>query len=233
MKILIVDDEKDIVELIRRSLIMEGYETVCACCGEEAIHKVQVEYPDIILLDIMLPDMDGYEVLQRIQGFDDTIPVIFITAHDKRYSKILGLELGADDFITKPFNIKELVLKIKAIWRRMNCKRINREPPGKTLHYETMEIDPALRRIFVDGQVRELTYKEFDTIYFLASHYAQVFTREQLINEIWGFDYMGNTRAVDILIKRLRSKIEPYGTFIQTVYGVGYRFEVKKREEKE
>ncbi len=227
MKILIVDDEQNIVELIRRSLIMEGYEAVCAFCGEEAIHKAQVEYPDIILLDIMLPDMDGYEVLQKIHEFDQTIPVIFITAHDKRYSKILGLELGADDFITKPFNIKELVLKIKAIWRRMNCGRVKREQPGKVLSWEMLEINPVLRRVFVNGEARELTYKEFDTIYFLASHYAQVLTREQLINEIWGFDYKGNTRAVDILIKRLRSKIEPYGTLIQTVYGVGYRFEVK------
>lgn len=231
MKILIVDDEKAIVDLMRRSLMMEGYETVCAFCGEEAIHKVEVERPDIILLDIRMPDMDGYEVLQRIQEFDETIPVIFITAHDKRYNKILGLELGADDFISKPFDIKELVLKIKAIWRRMNYGRVKQEQPGKVISLETMEINPVLRKVFVDGEARELTFKEFDTIYFLVSHYAQVFTREQLINEIWGFDYMGNTRAVDILIKRLRSKMEPYGKYIQTVYGVGYRFEVKKDEE--
>lgn len=126
MKVLVVDDEKDIVKLIRRSFEMEGYDTIGAYNGTEAIQKVKCQAPDIVLLDIMLPDMDGYEVLQAVQEYDETLPVIFITAQDKTYSKILGLELGADDFITKPLNIKELVLKVKVLWRRMNYIQIGR-----------------------------------------------------------------------------------------------------------
>ena len=233
MKVLVVDDEKDIVKLIRRSFEMEGYDTIRAYNGTDAIQKVKCQAPDIVLLDIMLPDMDGYEVLQAVQEYDETLPVIFITAQDKTYSKILGLELGADDFITKPLNIKELVLKVKVLWRRMNYIQMRQTDNQKTLCYGNLELHPGMRKVFIEGDTRELTYKEFDTVYFLARHYAHVFTREQLINEIWGFDYVGNTRAVDILIKRLRAKIEPYGNYIHTIYGVGYKFEVPDSGEKE
>ena len=154
-------------------------------------------------------------------------------AQDKTYSKILGLELGADDFITKPLNIKELVLKVKVLWRRMNYIQMRQTDNQKPLCYGNLELHPGMRKVFIEGDTRELTYKEFDTVYFLARHYAHVFTREQLINEIWGFDYVGNTRAVDILIKRLRAKIEPYGNYIHTIYGVGYKFEVPDSGEKE
>ena len=229
MKVLVVDDEKDIVKLIRRSFDS----TIGAYNGTEAIQKVKCQAPDIVLLDIMLPDMDGYEVLQAVQEYDETLPVIFITAQDKTYSKILGLELGADDFITKPLNIKELVLKVKVLWRRMNYIQMRQTDNQKTLCYGNLELHPGMRKVFIEGDTRELTYKEFDTVYFLARHYAHVFTREQLINEIWGFDYVGNTRAVDILIKRLRAKIEPYGNYIHTIYGVGYKFEVPDSGEKE
>ena len=225
MRILVVDDEKDIVKLIMRSLEMEGYEAFCAYSGEEAIRMLRKVEPDIILLDIMLPDMDGYGVLEKIHEYDSARPVIFITAQDKLTNRILGLELGADDYITKPFNTKELVLKIKAIWRRMHQSRIAQESLGRIIRHGSMEIHPALRKVFVEGRECVLTGKEFDTIYLLARNYAHVYSRDKLLNEIWGFDYMGNTRAVDILIKRLRSKIKPCDGYIHTLYGVGYKFE--------
>lgn len=226
MKILVVDDEKDIVRLIQRSLEMEGYEAFCAYNGEEALRMLRKVEPDIVLLDIMLPDIDGYGMLEKIHEYDSARPVIFITALDKLTNRILGLELGADDYITKPFNTKELVLKIKALWRRMHQTRSAQESVGQTIRYGSLEIHPALRKVFADGRDCVLTYKEFDTIYLLVRNYARVYSRDQLLNEIWGFDYMGNTRAVDILIKRLRGKIKPCDSYIHTLYGVGYKFEV-------
>jgi DNA-binding response OmpR family regulator len=226
VKVLIVDDEKNIVSLIVRSLEMEGYQAYCAYNGKEALQMLRKVDPDIVLLDIMLPDIDGYSVMEKIHEHDNTKPVIFITAQDKLTNRILGLELGADDYITKPFNTKELVLKVKVLWRRMHQMRPAIEGGSQIIRHGRMEIHPALRKVFVDGKERILTYKEFDTIYLLARNYAHVYSRDQLLNKIWGFDYMGNTRAVDILIKRLRSKIKPCDTYIQTLYGVGYKFEV-------
>jgi alkaline phosphatase synthesis transcriptional regulatory protein PhoP len=228
MKVLIVDDEKKIVELIRRGLEMEGYETAEAYCGNAVLGKLITDRPDMVLLDIMMPDMDGYEVLQKIQEYDMSIPVIFITAQGKNYNRVAALELGADDFITKPLNLKELALKIRVLWRRINYSRIPEKDSKSKLVYDKLIIDARIRKVFIDGESRELTYKEFDTLYFLAKNYAQVFSREKILNEVWGFDYMGNSRAVDILIKRLRSKISPCETYISTVYGIGYKFEVSK-----
>lgn len=225
MKILIVDDEKDIVKLIARSLEMEGYQTICAYSGTEAIEKMKKFAPDIILLDIMLPDIDGYTVLGEIYDLEPYKPVIFISAQDKLPNRILGLEMGADDYITKPFNTKELVLKIKAVWRRVH-QVSTVEKSSSMIQHGDLEIHLALRKVFVAGKEKILTYKEFDTIYLLAHNYARVFTRDQILNAVWGFDYMGKTRAVDILIKRLRSKIQPCDNYIQTLYGVGYKFEV-------
>ncbi len=228
MKVLIVDDEKKIVELIRRGLEMEGYETAEAYCGNAVLGKLVTDRPDMVLLDIMMPDMDGYEILQKIQEYDMSIPVIFITAQGKNYNRVAALELGADDFITKPLNLKELALKIRVLWRRINYSRIPEKESKSKLVYDKLIIDARIRKVFIDGESRELTYKEFDTLYFLAKNYAQVFSREKILNEVWGFDYMGNSRAVDILIKRLRSKISPCETYISTVYGIGYKFEVSK-----
>ena len=215
MKILIVDDEKNIVDLIQKNLKLEGYETIGAYSGLEAIKKVKTEKPDIVLLDIMMPDMDGYEVLQKIQEHDIGIPI-----------RVAALELGADDFITKPINMKELALKIKVLWRRINYSRAPVEQKQMKLEYGALHIDAGMRKVFVSGEVRDLTYKEFDMLYFLASNYAIVFSREKLLNEVWGFDYVGNTRAVDILIRRLRAKIEPCDGYVQTIYGIGYKFEL-------
>lgn len=226
MKILIVDDEKNIVDLIQKNLKLEGYETIGAYSGLEAIKKVKTEKPDIVLLDIMMPDMDGYEVLQKIQEHDIGIPIIFITAQGRNYIRVAALELGADDFITKPINMKELALKIKVLWRRINYSRAPVEQKQTKLEYGALHIDAGMRKVFVSGEVRDLTYKEFDMLYFLASNYAIVFSREKLLNEVWGFDYVGNTRAVDILIRRLRAKIEPCDGYVQTIYGIGYKFEL-------
>jgi len=226
VKVLVVDDEKNIVSLIQRSLEMEGYQAYCAYNGKEALQMLYKVDPDIILLDIMLPDIDGYSVMEKIHEYDSTKPVIFITAQDKLTNRILGLELGADDYITKPFNIKELVLKVKVLWRRIHQMRPSDEGGRQIIRHGRMEIHPALRKVFVDGKERILTYKEFDTIYLLAQNYAHVYSRDQLLNIIWGFDYTGNTRAVDILIKRLRGKIKPCDVYIHTLYGVGYKFEV-------
>lgn len=228
MRILIVDDEKNIVDLIKRSVEMEGYEAICASNGKEAVSLLKSHNPDIILLDIMLPDMDGYEVLEQIHTFDPARPVIFITAQDKLTNRILGLEMGADDYITKPFHTKELVLKIRALWRRIHQTKAASIKSDSSLYFAGVEIHPTTRKVCIDQTEVVLTYKEFDMIYFLAANYARVFSREQLINEIWGFDYMGQTRAVDILVKRLRTKITPYGNYIHTLYAVGYKFEVPK-----
>ena len=216
MKILIVDDEKNIVDLIQKNLKLEGYETIGAYSGLEAIKKVKTEKPDIV----------GYEVLQKIQEHDIGIPIIFITAQGRNYIRVAALELGADDFITKPINMKELALKIKVLWRRINYSRAPVEQKQMKLEYGALHIDAGMRKVFVSGEVRDLTYKEFDMLYFLASNYAIVFSREKLLNEVWGFDYVGNTRAVDILIRRLRAKIEPCDGYVQTIYGIGYKFEL-------
>ncbi len=241
MKVLIVDDEPSIVNLIRMNLKLEGYDTVCAYSGREAVEHYTTHRPDIVLLDIMLPDMDGYDVLRAIQELDRSAAVIFITASDKRTSKILGLELGADDYITKPFDNKELVLRVKSLWRRIRLAKgaaeeaaaappapspaPDQEPPG-LLRYGQLELDPEGHTASVAGEEVSLTYREFDVLCYLARNRRRVIGREELLENIWGYSYTGNTRAVDILIKRLRQKLGPAGELIKTVYGVGYRFEV-------
>lgn len=237
-----MDDEPSIVNLIRMNLKLEGYDTVCAYSGREAVEAYAAERPDIVLLDIMLPDMDGYDVLRAIQELDRSAAVIFITANDKRTSKILGLELGADDYITKPFDNKELVLRVKTLWRRIRLTRgaaqeeaeaasppppPPAEPPaeGQALTYGVLTLDPEARTTLVDGEEAALTFREFDLLCYLAENRRRVLKREELLENIWGYSYMGNTRAVDILIQRLRQKLGPAGEYIRTVYGVGYRFE--------
>mgnify|MGYP005798906933 CR=1 FL=1 len=242
MKVLIVDDEPSIVNLIRMNLKLEGYDTVCAYNGREAIEAYAAQKPDIVLLDIMLPDMDGYDVLRAIQELDRSAAVIFITANDKRTSKILGLELGADDYITKPFDNKELALRVKTLWRRIRLARgaAQEAPPPEPEApaqeavpaprvYGILSLDEEGRRASVEGRDVPLTYREFDLLCYLARNRRRVLGREELLENIWGYSFMGNTRAVDILIKRLRQKLGPAGEYIKTVYGVGYRFEVSEK----
>ncbi|MCI8652967.1 MAG: response regulator transcription factor [Angelakisella sp.] len=234
MKVLIVDDEPSIVNLIRMNLKLEGYDTVCAYSGREAVDAYASQKPDIVLLDIMLPDMDGYDVLRAIQELDRSAAVIFITANDKRTSKILGLELGADDYITKPFDNKELVLRVKTLWRRIRLTRgaaedaaapPEPEPESRVLAHGCLTLDPDAHTVLVEGEEVSLTFREFDLLCYLMRNRRRVLKREELLENIWGYSYMGNTRAVDILIQRLRQKLGPAGEYVRTVYGVGYRFE--------
>ena len=237
MKVLIVDDEPSIVNLIRMNLKLEGYDTVCAYSGREAVESYAAEKPDIVLLDIMLPDMDGYDVLRAIQELDRSAAVIFITANDKRTSKILGLELGADDYITKPFDNKELVLRVKTLWRRIRLTRGAAQeaeaspsaPEPQALTHGILTLDPEAHVALVEGQEISLTFREFDLLCYLVRNRRRVLGREELLENIWGYSYMGNTRAVDILMRRLRQKLGAAGDYIRTVYGVGYRFEVAEK----
>ncbi len=238
MKVLIVDDEPSIVNLIRMNLKLEGYDSVCAYSGREAVEAYAAQKPDIVLLDIMLPDMDGYDVLRAIQELDRSAAVIFITANDKRTSKILGLELGADDYITKPFDNKELVLRVKTLWRRIRLTRgaVEAGPPppepegaasrpSAVLACGELALDPDAHTVLVAGSEVSLTYREFDVLCYLMQNRRRVLGREELLENIWGYSFMGNTRAVDILMGRLRQKLGSAGEYIRTVYGVGYRFE--------
>ncbi len=232
MKILIVDDEPSIVNLIRMNLKLEGYDTICAYTGREAVEAYAREAPDIVLLDIMLPDMDGYDVLRAIQELDHSAAVIFITANDKRTSKILGLELGADDYITKPFDNKELVLRVKTLWRRISLAQGGEGAAGENSGlsaYGQLKIDQDGRRVLCGEKEVALTYREFDLLCYFTRHKGRVLGREELLQNIWGYSYMGNTRAVDIHIQRLRAKLGPCGEYIKTIYGVGYKFEVSDK----
>lgn len=238
MKVLIVDDEPHIVNLIRMNLKLEGYDTVCADTGAGAVEAYGNEHPDIVLLDIMLPDMDGYDVLRKIQEIDHSAAVIFITASDKRINKILGLELGADDYITKPFDNKELVLRVRSLWRRINLTRGENGADGaadgkktkkveeEKKQYGILTLDAASRSVWVEQRQVTLTYREFDLLCYLVNNRRRVLGREELLENIWGYSYMGSSRSVDLLIQRLRQKLGPAGEYIRTLYGVGYRFEV-------
>ena len=238
MKVLIVDDEPHIVNLIRMNLKLEGYDTVCADTGAGAVEAYGNEHPDIVLLDIMLPDMDGYDVLRKIQEIDHSAAVIFITASDKRINKILGLELGADDYITKPFDNKELVLRVRSLWRRISLTRGENGADGASdgkktkkveeekKQYGILTLDAASRSVWVEQRQVTLTYREFDLLCYLVNNRRRVLGREELLENIWGYSYMGSSRSVDLLIQRLRQKLGPAGEYIRTLYGVGYRFEV-------
>lgn len=230
-KILIVDDERNICELIRLYVEKEGFKSVTAYDGDEAIQKFNTENPDIVLLDIMLPKKDGWQVCREIRSKGNT-PVIMLTAKGELFDKVLGLELGADDYIVKPFEPKELIARIKAVLRR--CQ-INRTETGKTelLQFDGLTINRETYDVFLDGTKLELPPKEFELLYFLARNINKVFTRDQLLNEIWGYEFFGDSRTVDVHIKRIREKIEnsdaPRPWQLKTVWGVGYKFELSDK----
>lgn len=229
MKVLIVDDETSIVDLIRMNLKLEGYETVSAFSGRDAVRLYHETKPDIVLLDIMLPDMDGYDVLRAIQEANHTAGVIFITANDKRTSKILGLELGADDYITKPFDNKELVVRVKTLWRRISMIAGSESAGRSKEKYVVcgdLQVNRDAREVLCKGNPVTLTYREFDVLCYFLTNPSRVVKRDELLENVWGYSFMGNTRAVDIAIKRLRSKIGECGNYIKTSYGVGYKFEI-------
>ena len=224
-KILIVDDDENICELLRLYLEKEGYETVVANDGREAVEKANKTLPDLILLDIMLPKLDGWQVCREIRKTQET-PIIMITAKGEVFDKILGLELGADDYVTKPFDTKEVVARVKAVLRRSNDKNKKQVDEVK---YSKLRINITNYELEIDGKLIDTPPKELELIYHLANNPNRVYTRDQLLDEVWGFDYYGDSRTVDVHVKRLREKLENISSewSLKTVWGVGYKFEVK------
>ena len=227
-KVLVVDDEKLIVKGIRFSLEQDGMDVDCAYDGQEALDLIQKNEYDVVLLDVMLPVLTGFEVCQQVREFSD-VPIIMLTAKGDDMDKILGLEYGADDYITKPFNILEVKARIKAIIRRSNAGHSHDENP-KLLTYDVLKVDCDSRRAYIDEKEVNLTAKEFDLLELLMVHPNKVYSREELLNTVWGYDYPGDVRTVDVHIRRLREKIENKPSdpkYIHTKWGVGYYFQAK------
>lgn len=224
-KILVVDDDLNICELLRLYLEKEGFETVVANDGEQAVEYAVKYSPDLILLDIMLPKLDGWQVCREVRKTLDT-PIIMLTAKGETFDKILGLELGADDYVTKPFDTKEIIARIKAVLRRSNDNDKNNNQEVK---FDKLKINLTNYELVVDGKQIDTPPKELELIYHLASNPNRVYTRDQLLDEVWGFDYYGDSRTVDVHVKRLREKLEDISPewSLKTVWGVGYKFEVK------
>lgn len=224
-KILIVDDDANITELIRLYFDKEGFLTVCASNGKEALEKFRSEDIALIILDIMMPEMDGWQVCREIRRTSN-VPIIMLTAKGETFDKVLGLELGADDYMVKPFETKELVARVKAVLRRFDTKS---DDNSKEISYTNLSVNLSNYELKLNGEIIEIPPKELELLYFLASNPNRVFTREQLLEEVWGFDYFGDSRTVDVHIKRLREKLEGVqGNWqLKTVWGVGYKFEVR------
>ena len=228
-KILIVDDDENIAELISLYLMKECFDTKMVHDGEEALIAFDSYQPNLILLDLMLPGIDGYQVCREIRAKSNT-PVIMLSAKGEVFDKVLGLELGADDYIIKPFDSKELVARVKAVLRRYQPVKVEVPvaPKAKIVSYPGITINLTNYAVTVDDTTIDMPPKELELLYFLASSPNQVFTREQLLDQIWGYEYIGDTRTVDVHIKRLREKIKDHATWcLGTVWGIGYKFEVK------
>lgn len=228
-KILVVDDDKNICELLRLYLEKEGFEVVIAYDGEAAVAKFEQTQPHLVLLDIMMPKQDGWETCRKIRTTSN-VPIIMLTAKGETFDKVLGLELGADDYIVKPFDAKEVVARIKAVLRRTDSTEKAPEEEGKKISYENLSVDLDKYELLVKSEVIEAPPKEMELLYFLASHPGRVFTRDQLLDEVWGFEYYGDSRTIDVHIKRLREKLDGASDQwnLKTVWGVGYKFETKE-----
>ena len=228
-KILIVDDDKNICELLRLYLEKEGYETTLAYDGEAAFAEFEAWQPDLVLLDVMMPVLDGWETCRKIRANSET-PIIMLTAKGDTFDKVLGLELGADDYIVKPFDAKEVVARIKAVLRRSAPAMKESEAGGKKIVFDNLILDLNKYELKICGKTVEAPPKEMELLYFLASHPGRVFTRDQLLDEVWGFEYYGDSRTIDVHVKRLREKLEAASEEwnLKTVWGVGYKFEIKE-----
>ncbi|MGV8121123.1 MAG: response regulator [Vulcanimicrobiota bacterium] len=227
-KILVVDDERNIVELLKYNLEKEGYEVLSAYDGFEAVNIAKQDRPDLIILDIMLPGQGGLEVC-RILRKETKIPIIMATAKGEEIDKILGLELGADDYVTKPFSPRELVARVKAVLRRTSSKAEEKDE----LAFEDLTINLVKHEIRLKGEEVDLKPKEFDLLKLLATNPGKVFTRDFLLEQLWGYDYLGDTRTVDVHMRRLRQKIEEDAAnpkFLKTVHGIGYKFQFEEKE---
>ena len=226
-KILIVDDDSNIAELISLYLTKEFYEVQIVEDGEQALQVFDTFQPNLILLDLMLPGMDGYQVCREIRRRSNT-PIIMLSAKGEVFDKVLGLELGADDYMIKPFDSKELVARVKAVLRRFNPSPSETTPIAKLVQYPDLIINQTNYSVIYRNERVDMPPKELELLYFLASSPNQVFTREQLLDHIWGYEYIGDTRTVDVHIKRLREKIKDHEAWrLATVWGIGYKFEVK------
>lgn len=228
-KILIVDDDNNIAELISLYLTKECFETKIVNDGEQALREFDSFHPDLLLLDLMLPGIDGYQVCRELRHTSD-VPIIMLSAKGETFDKVLGLELGADDYITKPFDAKELVARVRAVLRRFKVRQPSAPSGEKSVSYPDLTINLTNYSVTYMGKQVDMPPKELELLYFLASSPNQVFTREQLLDHIWGYEYIGDTRTVDVHIKRLREKIKDNPSWsIATVWGIGYKFEVKNR----
>lgn len=227
-KILVVDDDKNICELLKLYLENDGYTVYVANDGQQAVNTFQNKTPDLVLLDIMLPKMDGWQVCREIRK-TSSAPIIMLTAKGETFDKVLGLELGADDYVTKPFDAKEVMARIKAVLRRINGSSTEESDVKKVVTYDNLEINIVNYELKVKGEAIDTPPKELELIYHFASNPNRVYTRDQLLDEVWGFDYYGDSRTVDVHVKRLREKLEGVSDkwSLKTVWGVGYKFETK------
>ena len=227
-KIMIVDDDRNICELLRLYIEKEGFETAIANDGKAAVQMFDSVNPDLMLLDIMLPELDGWQVCREIRK-KSQCPIIMLTAKGEVFDKVLGLELGADDYMMKPFDSKELVARVKAVLRRYQPSKPE-EPAAelKCVKYTDLVVNLSNYSVIYMGQAVDMPPKELELLYFLAASPNQVFTREQLLDHIWGYEYIGDTRTVDVHVKRLREKIKDHANWsLATVWGIGYKFEVR------
>lgn len=225
-KILIVDDEENICELVRLYIEKEGFDAIIANDGQESVAKFNKEKPDLILLDIMLPIKDGWQVCREIRA-QSKVPIIMLTAKGETFDKVLGLELGADDYVVKPFEPKELIARIRAVLRR-SADSVDEKADEDELSFDGLKINQSTYEVYIDDKKVEMPPKEFELLYFLAKNTNKVFTRDQLLDEIWGYEFFGDSRTVDVHIKRIREKLEGENRTwaLKTVWGVGYKFEV-------
>ncbi|CAI2605180.1 Two component transcriptional regulator, winged helix family [Apilactobacillus apinorum] len=233
-KILVVDDEKPITDIEKFNLEKEGYDVVVAYDGEEALQKVEEESPDLIILDLMLPKVDGLEVAREVRKTRD-MPIIMVTAKDSELDKVLGLELGADDYVTKPFSNRELVARVKANLRRQSSNDNGQVQDGenKDIKIGDLVIHPEAYTVTKRGENIELTHREFELLHYLAQHIGQVMTREHLLQTVWGYDYFGDVRTVDVTVRRLREKVEDnpsHPLWLITRRGVGYYLRNSEQE---
>jgi DNA-binding response OmpR family regulator len=223
--LLLVDDEPNIIELAQLYLEREGYRTVSAADGKSALEVVEQHRPDLVVLDVMLPELDGLEVCRRLRKKEDPVPILMLTARDEDIDKIMGLELGADDYLTKPFNPRELVARVKAVLRRSKAD----SPPAENTPVQVgdLHIDPLRREVMINGNPIKVRTQEFDLLLTLARHPGIVLSRNQLLDLAWGYDYYGNTRTVDVHIGHLRKKLLDSQVKIETFTGVGYKLVVR------
>ncbi|MGI6727121.1 MAG: winged helix-turn-helix domain-containing protein [Anaerovoracaceae bacterium] len=225
-KILIIEDEKSIADIIKFNLVKEGFEIVTAYDGKKGLQKALSIKPDLILLDIMLPELDGFQVCKKVRE-TSTVPILILTAKEEEVDKVLGLELGADDYITKPFSMRELVARIKANIRRTDQMASFQDAPANVREFGNLEIDMNRYEVRKNGEALDLTLREFELLKYLAEQENKVFSREQLLEEVWGYEYYGDIRTVDVTVRRLREKLEDESSepkYIMTKRGIGYYF---------